>query len=87
MLRTQGLMSNVPLDPINVSTGYGIGYFYTYYRYDATYAQSISCPFSSAFSVLTINQFETSNPNIGVNAKCPGRNWYPEFDYSILLPE
>lgn len=87
VLRTQNLMSNVPLDPINKSTGYGVGYFYTYYRYDASYAQNIDCPFNSAFSVLTINQFETNNPNIGTSAKCPGRNWYPEFDYSILLSE
>ena len=86
-LRTSGFMSNVPLDPINQTIGYGVGYFYAYAHYSASYAQSISCSFNSAFSVLAINQFETNNPNIGTSAQCPGRNWYPEFDYSILLPD
>ena len=87
VLRTSGFMSKVPLDPVNQSSGYGVGYFYSYYRYDASYAQSIGCPFNSAFAVITINQFEASNLNAGKSAKCTGRNWYPEFDYSVMLPE
>lgn len=76
-LRTSGFMSKVPFDPINNPT-----YFYAYYRYDA--GQN-GCAFAHA--VLGIRKFEASNPNIGTSAQCSGgRNWYPEFDYSILLP-
>lgn len=79
-LRTSGFMAKVPFDPVNNST-----YFYAYYNYDAAYAQSLGCPFNSAFSVLAIRKFEANNSNIGISAQCPGRNWYPEFDYSILF--
>lgn len=75
-LRTGGLISKVPFDPLNNST-----YFYAYYHYDAG---SNGCSF--AHSVIAIKKFEAGNPNLGTSAKCPGRNWYPEFDYSILLP-
>jgi prepilin-type N-terminal cleavage/methylation domain-containing protein len=81
-LRTSGTIAKVPFDPLNNST-----YLYAYYNYPAG---SNGCSFPHA--VLAIHKFESSqNPNIGVSAKCPadgsGRNWYPEFDYSILLPE
>ena len=80
ILRTKEFIPKVPFDPLNNSS-----YFYAYYNYGAAYAQSIGCPFNSAFSVLAVRKFESNNPNTGISAKCPGRNWYPEFDYSILL--
>ncbi len=76
-LRTSSSISKVSFDPVNNST-----YFYAYYNYPAG---SNGCTFPHA--VLAIKKFETSNVNTGTSAQCPGRNWYPEFDYSILLPE
>ncbi|MBI2459870.1 MAG: type II secretion system protein [Parcubacteria group bacterium] len=75
-LRTAGFMSKVPFDPLNNST-----YFYAYYHYSAG---DNGCAFAHA--VLGIKKFETNQASIGTSAQCPGRNWYPEFDYSILLP-
>lgn len=75
-LRTSGFMSKVPFDPLNNST-----YFYGYYHYSAG---DNGCSFPHA--VLGIKKFEASNPNVGTSAQCPGRNWYPEFNYSVLLP-
>jgi len=77
VLRTSGFMSKVPFDPINSSA-----YFYAYYHYSAGVN---GCSFDHA--VIAIKKFEASNPNVGTSAQCPGRNWYPEFDYSILLPD
>lgn len=76
-LRTSGFISKVSFDPINNST-----YFYAYYHYSAG---DNGCSF--AYAVLAIKKFETSNPSVGVSARCTERNWYPEFDYSILLPD
>jgi type II secretion system protein G len=76
-LRTSGSISKVSFDPIN-----NADYFYAYYNYPAG---SNGCVFAHA--VLAIKNFESANPNNGVSAQCPGRNWYPEFDYSILLPQ
>ena len=77
VLKTSGILSSVPFDPVNNSS-----YFYSYYKYPSG---SSGCTFP--YAVLGIKKFESANSYKGTSAQCPSRNWYPEFDYSVILPE
>ncbi len=73
-LETNGIISKVPLDPINTAVACS-GYTYRYYRYDAG---TSGCDANrGAFFVLGINDMERTSGRHPASPgwSCPSRNW------------
>ena len=75
-LKNSGIMSTIPVDPVNSSS-----MEYRYFRYSAG---SYSCDISrGAYFVLGVINMESSNgasPN-SPGWSCPNRNWQSEFEW------
>jgi prepilin-type N-terminal cleavage/methylation domain-containing protein len=77
VLKTQNIISSVPVDPVNTSTSIE----YRYYRYAAG---SYSCDATKgAYFVLGVVDMESSNGTYAGSPGwlCPGRDWQPEFGW------
>lgn len=74
-LRTSGVMSTVPVDPINNSTTSLSGYLYRYYRYPAGTG---GCDVSrGAFYVLAVGDAESASNQLSTSPgfQCLGQTW------------
>lgn len=79
-LETEGIISKVPLDPLNTGTC-GNGLAYRYYRYTAG---SYGCAAArGAYFVLGINHMEARSGRYPTSPgwSCSGRNWQNEFEW------
>lgn len=76
-LRTSGVISKVPVDPVNTETVNEVGLLYRYYRYNAG---TNGCPTSRGqYYVLMAGDAETVADNGQLSSspgfQCSGRNW------------
>ena len=78
VLKTSGVMSTVPVDPVNTSTTDQYGLLYKYYRYNAG---ANGCdPARGAYYVLAVGDAESSSSQLSNSPgfQCGTRSWSAE---------
>lgn len=74
-LKTSGVMSTVPVDPVNNSTSNVRGFLYRYSRYNA--GDGGCDPSRGSFYVLAVGDAETATDQLSSSPgfQCPGQTW------------
>jgi prepilin-type N-terminal cleavage/methylation domain-containing protein len=82
-LKASGVMSSVPVDPVNTGTTDQYGFLYKYYRYNAG---TNGCDAArGAYYVLAFGDAESSSSQLSTSPgfQCSGRSWNAEGGWVI----